>query len=118
MDGNWDNPDNWQPATVPNGPLDTATFRASNVTDVKIGSIIEVSDIIFAANASAFIITVQIDRHHPPYEFTLSGSGVTNNSATTQNFVIETVGAHDSGIRVENNATTGRNTVLRVMDRR
>ncbi|HEY2799214.1 MAG TPA: hypothetical protein VGI85_01355, partial [Chthoniobacterales bacterium] len=32
--GEWNNPLNWMPATVPNGPADMATFGLSNVTDL------------------------------------------------------------------------------------
>ena len=33
--GNWGNPANWTPMTVPNGPSDTATFGNSNSLSVS-----------------------------------------------------------------------------------
>ena len=45
---------NWTPATVPNGPADTATFDVSNVTGIGVdGNDIEVNGIVFNAGASA-----------------------------------------------------------------
>ena len=32
--GEWETATNWTPATIPNGPNDTATFRISNTTDI------------------------------------------------------------------------------------
>ena len=71
--GDWDTASNWTPATVPNGPSDTATFASSNVRNVAVSADTVVSDIAF--NASAFTITanplVYIDdqrrRHHEQF---------------------------------------------------
>src|SRR5438552_7700893 len=35
--GDWNTASNWTPATVPNGPDDTATFGVSNITFVSTG---------------------------------------------------------------------------------
>src|SRR5947208_15938786 len=36
--GDWNTATNWTPATVPNGPNDTATFDVSNITDVFVSA--------------------------------------------------------------------------------
>jgi autotransporter-associated beta strand protein len=83
--GDWTNPANWTAGGPPNGPLDTATFATSNITGVFPFNT-EVNGIVFNAGASAFTITV-----NPGFEqnntLTISGVGITNNSAIAQNFV-------------------------------
>ena len=34
--GDWNTATNWTPATVPNGPTDTATFGVSNITGISV----------------------------------------------------------------------------------
>src|SRR5690349_5158786 len=58
VDNNWNNPGNWTPATVPNGPDDVATFGVSSTTDVSIPASVEVNNIAFAPGASAFTLTL------------------------------------------------------------
>jgi autotransporter-associated beta strand protein len=79
-DWNWTTATNWTPATVPNGPGDTATFGLSNVTGVIDWGPTQVYGIVFNPGASAFTIA--------PDELTISGVGITNNSGISQNFVI------------------------------
>src|SRR6516165_10216804 len=55
--GDWNTPANWTPATVPNGPNDTATFGVSNVTGLSFSHTIEINGIVFNAGASAYTIT-------------------------------------------------------------
>src|SRR5438128_650082 len=52
----WNTAANWSPATVPNGPADTATFATSNTTTVSLSATTEVDSIVFAPAASAFTI--------------------------------------------------------------
>ena len=52
--GDWNTAENWVPATVPNGPTDTATFASSMVTDVSISAGVEVDGIVFDPGAVAF----------------------------------------------------------------
>src|SRR6266550_1335645 len=52
--GDWNTATNWTPATIPNGPADTATFDISNTTGVSILVNTEVNSIVFNAGASAF----------------------------------------------------------------
>src|SRR2546425_13164045 len=56
--GDWNTAANWTPATVPNGPVDIATFAFSNITNVSVSAEIEVDSIVFTSGASAFTITV------------------------------------------------------------
>jgi hypothetical protein len=80
--GDWNTAANWMPATVPNGPTDVATFSVSNQTSVSTSADTEVSSIVFEPSASPFTVTVP-----PSLTLSISGNGLTNNSATMQNFV-------------------------------
>src|ERR1700742_4941393 len=84
ISNDWSTAANWTPDTVPNGPSDTATFGVSNQTAVSAESSIEVNGIVFSPGASAYAISIA-----PPQTFTISGTGVINNSGIEQNFAIE-----------------------------
>ncbi len=79
--GGWTIASNWTPATVPNGPADTATFATSNQRFLVFESDIEVNGIVFNRGASAFTIAPQLAP-----TLTISGVGITNNSGIVQNF--------------------------------
>ncbi|HEY2714577.1 MAG TPA: autotransporter-associated beta strand repeat-containing protein [Chthoniobacterales bacterium] len=79
----WNTAANWTPATVPNGPSDTATFGLSNITGVGISAATEVNTIAFGAGASPFTIGI-----NAPAVLTIDAGGVVNNSGVTQNFVV------------------------------
>ena len=97
--------DNWTPMTIPNGPTDITTFALSNTTNVSISEDSEISSIMFtspAANAYAMTVT--------RFTLTISGVGIINNSATTQQFVAnggEAVNGEFGSIRFGNSATAG-----------
>ncbi|MEP6636769.1 MAG: hypothetical protein ABJB97_08580, partial [Acidobacteriota bacterium] len=57
ISGDWNTAANWTPATVPNGSSDTATFGASNLTDVSLSNAVQVSEVVFGADTSAFTIS-------------------------------------------------------------
>src|SRR5580765_5310776 len=90
VSNDWNNPANWSPNTVPNGPSDVATFMASSVTNISIPGTVELDSMFFDFNTS------------PSYTFTLipatgeasltfSGSGISMGVSTpTQNFVVST----------------------------
>ena len=80
--GDWNTAGNWTPATVPNGSTDTATFDVSNQTSLTLSANTEVNGIVFNAGASAFTIALS-----GGLTLTLSGTGITNNSGITQNFI-------------------------------
>ena len=90
--GNWNTAANWNPATVPNGPSDVATFSVSNRTNVSVTSGITLDSIVFQPDASGFTINTSS-------EFAgvlINGAGVINNSAFAQNFFVNAAG-HDQG---------------------
>ena len=81
ISGDWNTAANWTPNTVPNGPNDVATFEASNQTDITLSRVpTEVNELVFNPGASAFTITAE-------RFLTISGTGITNDSGITQNFV-------------------------------
>jgi autotransporter-associated beta strand protein len=108
--GDWNTASNWTPMTVPNGSADTATFALSNTTAVSISANTEVNGITFTAAATnPYTITVS-----PNATFTLSGTGITNNSGKIQSFV--TAGAGPSGgpgfMSFLNSSTAGSDTTF------
>ena len=103
VDNNWNNPVNWTPNTVPNGPNDVATFGQSNITAVSISAGAEVNAITFAPGASVFTITVP-----SRLILTISGTGIINNSGLMQNFVTAgKVNGASTLIQFTGNATAG-----------
>jgi autotransporter-associated beta strand protein len=80
--GDWNTAANWTPATVPNGPADTATFALSNITDVSISADTEVNGIMFTP-AATNPYSIDVDNEST---LTLSGTGITNNSGIAQYF--------------------------------
>jgi autotransporter-associated beta strand protein len=97
---NWNFAANWTPATVPNGPADTATLNTSSITDISLVGPIEVEGIVFNAGASAFTITCRLP-------LTISGTGITNNSRVTQSFTL----LEDAQISVRGSASLGNATM-------
>ena len=102
VSGDWNNPLNWTPNMVPNGPTDTATFNSSSITNVSLSGDIEVEKLVFNPGASSFTITC-------PKKLTLSGTGITNNSGITQNFIAN---AQYVPILFTHSATAGSATVF------
>lgn len=76
--GYWGIETNWTPATIPSTTADTATFQASSATTIN-GAILNVGSIVFEPGASAYTITP-----YNPYQFTMSGAGIVNNSGVMQ----------------------------------
>ena len=106
INGDWNTAANWTPNTVPNGPNDIATFEASNQTDVTISAETEVNELVFRPGASGFTVNLTEDR-----TFTISGTGITNNSGIGQNFVVE----KKSDLDLTNSATVGELTFFTVL---
>ena len=107
--GNRNTAANWTPMTVPNGSADTATFALSNNKNVSISVNTEVNGITFTVAATnPYTITAS-----PSLTLTISGTGITNNSGTIQNFVTAAGGASNFGqITFNNNATAGNLTTF------
>src|SRR5437762_2319009 len=116
--GDWTTAGNWTPATVPNGPSDTATFASSTITGVSDSLNTEVNGIVFNAGASAFTITITTTPTFSP-TFTISGVGITNNSGIMQNIVTmgDPVNGPQAFIAFTNSATAGSLTVFAINDR-
>src|SRR5690348_7374718 len=93
--GDWNTAANWTPATVPNGPSDTATFGLSNTTGVAVSASTEVNEIVFGSGASAF--TLSVNSHAV---LTIDTGGVVNSSGATQNFIIASGAELSSPVRV------------------
>jgi hypothetical protein len=109
VSGDWNTAGNWTPMAVPNGPADVATFGLSHTTDVSISANTEVNGIIFTSAATnSYTITAT-----PGLTLTISGTGITNNSGITQNFVTAVDAAGNAGsIKFINSATAGSGTVF------
>ena len=108
--GDWNTDANWTPATgYPNGTSDTATFDVSNTTALLLSNYVEVDGTVFNPGASAYTIMVG-----PLLTLTLSGTGITNNSGITQNFVADVVQSGSSGgiIAFTSSATAGSQTIF------
>jgi autotransporter-associated beta strand protein len=104
--GDWNTAANWTPATVPNSSTDTATFATSNITGVSLSNLIQLNAIVFNTGASAFTITDNA------FQFTISGTGIMNNSAATQNFVVGVNGVGGFGtLDFQNSATAATATI-------
>src|SRR3954466_10652783 len=100
ISADWNTAANWAPNTVPNGPSDVATCASSSSPSITLSSGAEVNAIVFNPGASAFTISAT-----PAHPFTVSGAGITNNSAVTQHFVLnqDQTGDYD-GIVFSNSA--------------
>src|SRR6185295_14412456 len=101
--GDWNQANNWNPRTVPNGTSDIATFSTTSQPSISLSAPVDVSEINFVAGANPFTITV-------PHSFflTFNGAGVTNNSAQAQAFALladDPLGAASVGFL--NSATAG-----------
>ncbi len=109
--GDWNTAANWTPNTIPNGPLDLATFDLSNQTTLSLSATTEVNGITFNPGASGFTTIVPDTQ-----SLTISGAGLTNNSGIVQNFVTPQAGAGVRGgsIQFRNNATAGSDTTLTI----
>jgi autotransporter-associated beta strand protein len=103
----WNDAANWKPATVPNGPADTATFGRSQTTAISLSAMTEAIGLTFESRAGSFSITAG-----PGFALTVSGGGITNNSGMPQTFIAATEeDSSDSGsIVFTQSATTGSQT--------
>src|SRR6266513_2480382 len=107
--GDWNTAANWTPMTVPNGPADIATFALSNTTNVSISENTEVNGITFTAAATnPYTITASA-----AFTLFISGTGITNNSVSTQQFVTAVGANGEFGlILFSNRATAGNSTMF------
>ncbi len=102
-DSNWQNAANWDPAVVPNGASDVATFGVSHQLAVVVGTDITVGQITFSPGASAYSIAAAAGK-----TFTFKGAGMVNNSGLTQNFNLQASAAGLYGVFIFlNSASAG-----------
>lgn len=106
--GNWNNAANWTAGGPPNGSTDLATFAMSNQTSISLSATTEVTGINFGAGANNFNVNIA-----PNLTLTVSGSGITNSSGVTQNFVTNVDESDQFGtINFTNGATAGNNVTF------
>ncbi len=102
--GDWNTATNWNPATVPNGAGDTATFATSQRRTITPTEPTEVNSIVFSPGGAVFTITSGVGA-----PLTISGTGIVNNSSLTQNFVSP---AGPLSIFFANSASAGEQTAF------
>ena len=83
--GDWNTAANWTPRTIPNSLSAIATFATSSITDVSISADTQVGGIVFDQEAGTF--TIEASALDPTNQLSIGGTGVTNRSGLTQNFV-------------------------------
>ena len=101
--GNWNTPANWNPATVPNGPSDVASFSVSNQQNVTVTSSITLDSIVFQPGASGFTITTSSEFA----SVLINGAGVINNSVLAQNFLVNAHGNDQGALDFAGSASAG-----------
>ena len=82
INGDWNTAANWTPARIPNGPLNTATFTQSNLTDITVSDDTQIKSIIYNAIASSYVVTV-----NQPHVLTITNGGIINNSLRSQTLI-------------------------------
>src|SRR6266487_2520397 len=106
--GDWNTAANWTPMTVPNGPADIATFALSNTTNVSISENTEVNGITFTAAATnPYTITASA-----AFTLFISGTGITNNSGSTQHFMTAVGANGEFGLIIFTNSTTAGTSTM------
>jgi hypothetical protein len=109
VSNDWNDPANWTPNRVPNGPNDVATFGLSNITDIEVSADTTVGSIVYNAGASTFSITAT-----PQFILTLAGAGIANNSSSVQNLVAA-ADENGGGIISFTGSATAADTTITVM---
>jgi hypothetical protein len=85
VDGNWENSNNWTPATL---PAYLAAFGASEITDITLPHGYDLTDLMFNSGASSF--TFELEYDYDDY-FAFAKNGVKNNSGVTQYFNVNSL---------------------------
>jgi autotransporter-associated beta strand protein len=115
LSSNWNDDRNWNPATVPDGPDDVATFAVSDQTavDVNYEYGFETNSIVFEPDASSFACSLTEG------DLSFSGAGITNNSGKLQTFDCKSLcdicrGGYPNSFDFYNSATAGELTALTI----
>ena len=118
----WNMSQNWNPATVPYGDSDIATFGVSNITTLMLDDAPDGTDgtnkvggIVFTPGASSYTLTITpvLDTGFPSIlEF--HGAGITNGSGVVQNLVAarSDVGGESARIYFLNSSSVGENMIV------
>ena len=116
--GDWNNPANWTPHTVPNGPSDVARFSTSTQTEISLSAPVTVAEIIFNTDVSSYNITCaagtsltftgfgihRIAEHtRPPQTFTVAPAESAGGNPGALIFTGESAG---TGVTIINNGGT------------
>jgi autotransporter-associated beta strand protein len=91
--GIWNRAANWDPATVPSHPRDTATFATSTQSAISLRAPTRLGASVFNSGASAYSFTIG-----PGLSLEFVRDGVTNNSGVTQSFTAITDAAGNFGL--------------------
>lgn len=114
VNGDWGNPSNWAPATVPQNFGDTAFFNNSRINQIGVNNrFVDIDSMVFNANGGSFSFTIS---NFGTLE--LEGRGIVNDSGKTQNFFIG--GTHEGGeggggvgvMEFTGTASAGKNVVI------
>ena len=116
--GDWNNPANWIPPTVPNGPSDVAKFSTSSQTEISLSAPVTVAQITFNTDVSSYNITcaagtsltftgfgIHRIAHHtlPPQTFTVAPAESSGGNPGALIFTGESAG---TGVTIINNGGT------------
>jgi autotransporter-associated beta strand protein len=112
--GNWNEPSNWVPATIPNSATDMATFGASNLTSIVVSDNggEEVSAITFTGGANSFTITISEEAGAQGFALVISGAGIINNSDVTQSFVSNSAYSGHGQFRFTGTSSAGKSVTF------
>ena len=85
QNSSWNDPNNWAPQTIPDGPADVATFQPSSVTSISLAASITLDSAVFPDGSGAF--TFNLPRG---LEMTFDGAGIVNETSneTSQGFIL------------------------------
>src|SRR5689334_1034664 len=78
INNDWNTAANWNPAVVPNGPSDTASFTTSNITQISSSQTVQLDGLTSGSGASLYSVTADL---------VFYGVGVLNASGAAQNIV-------------------------------
>ena len=106
--GDWNTADNWDPAAV---PTDTAIFKTTSQSAISFAknSAATISNIEFAIEAPSYIFNFNYPVAENTPALSITGKGVSNNSANPQHFVVASSAQSFSfpQIRFSNASTAG-----------
>lgn len=103
---NWETNGNWSVSGFPNSTSVIAEFGATSQPDLNVSSSLSVGRIHFTSAAPAYTFSLKSGA-----DLILAGSGVVNDSASTQTFAVKATGSSDARIAFANSASAGNATL-------